>query len=680
MPKSANLPSSSFPIGYTVGQANIRNEDAADFYTQIESKLDDRFQLTIYDQGYSAVAAPFQTILSVAKIVTAVCGLVGLAVLILFGFLFVYRQRETSETMLMLGTGRARIITYFLFSSGLIALLATSAGAVAGYRLHDRIISWVVKATAKTVLIDTRFSNGNLSFLRTLEFAPQIRWQLFFFTAFIVFLLSILSCLLFTSGTFLYSRPSQKKTAGPKKERKTSHIRGGSIKYALLSIFRGGARSLVVPLLASSVILFFGQLSTTYQRYQDQLDLIYNSSQIEGHYTDINGKQIGSQVLDAYDVSSLYHTGLLSSLSISISEPYYYLGVSSLADGTKLDISPLYVPRNGFVLESLEATILRGPDLTATNDIFYSPEFYYANKISMTFLEGFDETMLSVPSDDINVNSCIVPVSFMEEKGLKPGDTLRVAINQIYTNTEYNARIFRHFDLKIIGSYEKQGTENTIYTPLALFLDTDLIWEDGQAAVGAPLQTFDNGYLFSPETKNELQSTVLNSAAFTISDSRQITTFKNYLTGYGYSQVNRVSKVREFIVLKDAAFNYSVASVRQQIRYINTLYPFLYALVGIISLVVSYLLVVSRKREFATMRGLGATPAHSFFSFFTEQVLLCLSGTAAGLLVWRIFAGPPTSLHIFLITGFLICYFLGSAVSISMMNRTSVLTILLDRD
>ena len=138
--------------------------------------------------------------------------------------------------------------------------------------------------------------------------------------------------------------------------------------------------------------------------------------------------------------------------------------------------------------------------------------------------------------------------------------------------------------------------------------------------------------------------------------------------------------MREFIVLKDAAFNNSVASLRQQIGYINTLYPCLYVLVGIIAVVVSYLLIVSRKLELATMRGLGATRTGAFFSFFYEQSNLCLLGTAAGLLIWQLVWGAPAALHLTLIAGFLICFFTGSAASITIMNYSSVLTLLLDKD
>lgn len=680
VPRSAGVPVSRFPVGYTVGRAVIQNEKAAEFYARLGSALNDRFQLTIYDQGYSTVAIPFQTILSVAKIVTAVCGLVELAVLILFGFLFVYRQRETSETMLMLGAGKARVGRYFLYSSGLISLVATAAGAVAAYWLHDRIIALVARSAGHFAQIDSRFSNGNLTISRTLEFAPQLSWRLFLYVGAAVFVLAVLACLAFTAGTFLHSRPSQKRQAGPKKEYRTLHLGGGSLKYALLSILRGGNRSAVVPILALGVVIFLGQLATTTLRYQEQLDAIYDSTTIQGYYTDINGKQIGNQVLFANDVGNLYRSGGVNNLSVSKSEHFYYLGVSRLADGTETGIGPLYVPANYFGQEAIEEAILRGPDLTATNDIRSAPDFFYSSQIDMSFLEGYDESILRMPSGDNRVNSCILPTSLMAEKGIALGDTIRVAIDNPYTSPEYGAKIFFHYDLLVIGSYEKQGAEDTIYAPLALFFDTGLIWDKGQTAQGAPSNTYDSGYTITPREKHVLQGTVFHSANFTLFDSRALGEFKDYLSDYGYSQVNKVNSVREFIVLKDAAFNNAIASTRQQIRYINLLYPCLYVLTGIIAIVVSYLLVISRKAEFATMRGLGATRVRTFFSFFFEQAILCVLGTAIGLAAWWLIAGAPGELHLLLTAGFLVCYFLGCSISILIMNHTQVLAILLDRD
>jgi len=428
------------------------------------------------------------------------------------------------------------------------------------------------------------------------------------------------------------------------------------------------------------VVIFFGQLAATTQRYQDQLEAIYANTTLQGYYTDINGRQIGNQVLSGYDVGNLSRAGQISDLSISRSESYYYLGITRFANGAETGIGPLYVPSNNFGREALEEAIQRGPDLTATNDIRTAPDFFYSNQIEMSFLEGYDESVLRVPSGDERASTCILPTSLMAEKGIALGDTLRVAINHVYTSSEYQARIFLHFDLRVVGSYVKQGAEDTIYAPLALFFDTGLIWGEGQAAEGAPSGSYGSGSALTPEAKDALQRTVFHSTNFTLADSHALGEFKDYLSNYGYSQVNKVSSVRAFIVLKDAAFNNAVASTRQQIQYINILYPCLYVLVGIIAIVVSYLLVISRKTEFATLRGLGATRIHTFLSFFFEQGMLCLLGTAAGLAAWRLIAGPSDPLHLTLTAGFLACYFLGCSISILIMNHTNVLTILLDRD
>src|SRR5690606_36619234 len=221
VPEAAGVPYSQHPIGYTVGQAVIRNRDAGAAAARIEPALGDRFQFTIYDQGYSTVAVPYQIILRIAQMVTAVCVLMELAAVILFGFLFVYRQRETSETMLMLGAGRRRVIRYFLYSSRIISLIAVAAGAAAGYRLHEGIIDLVSRAAEEYSLIGARFSSGSLTISRTLEFAPELERQLFLFTGAAVFLFAVLADAAFSVSTFPYSRPSQRKPGGPRGQHKT---------------------------------------------------------------------------------------------------------------------------------------------------------------------------------------------------------------------------------------------------------------------------------------------------------------------------------------------------------------------------------------------------------------------------------------------------------------------------
>lgn len=452
------------------------------------------------------------------------------------------------------------------------------------------------------------------------------------------------------------------------------------MKYTLLSISRGGARSLIVPLLAAVVILFFGHLSRTASQYQQQLEAVYDNTTIHGYYTDINGEQIGNLVLNAYDVANLFTTGKVSELNASIERPYYFNGISQLSDGTKTGISPLFVPDNSFRRESTIATIQRGSHLAATNDIRTSPQFYYADTVTMNFLEGFDESILTVPGDDPDALSCIIPTDLIAEEKIVLGDTIRVSMNIMTRDPDNGERIFVYIDLHVVGSYEKQGSENTIYIPLSLFFETSLIWGEGQPAAGEPADAYDLSNPFTAEQIEELQARTFHSANFKLKDSHDLHQVKNYLSEYGYSQVHNVGKVREFIILRDASFNNAVASIKQQTHYINILYPFLYALVGIISITVSYLLIVSRKYEFATMRGLGATTTRTFFNFFFEQFILCSLGTTLGAVLWYLLWETPTPTHIILSGGFLACYFIGSAVSIIIMNRSHVLTFLLDRE
>jgi len=451
-------------------------------------------------------------------------------------------------------------------------------------------------------------------------------------------------------------------------------MRGGSLKYAVLSILRGGARSLVVPALAVAAVIFFGQLTSTAQRYAEQLEAVYDNTRITGYFTDINGKQVGGLVLSPYQMVNFYRSGLVEDLSVSYAMPYTFLGVSALADGTQQEVAPLYAPDNLFAREALQEAIQRGPDLSMTNNIRTAPELYYADSVEMTFLDGFDESFLGQPYVEGEPYNCVVSTALMQEKGINLGDTVRVAVDHIRFSEEYNARIFFHLDLRVVGSYVKQGTEDTIYTPLSLHLETNLIWQDGVAGNPPSSEPFDERQTY------RFQNTSLQSASFSLPDSRALSAFKDYLADSGYSQVHGISRVREFIVLNDVSFNNAVAGIKQQMRYISILYPCLYVLAGIIALVVSYLLVVSRKAEFATMRGLGAPRLCSFLSFFLEQGILLLIGAGLGMTLWLLSWGAPSSLHLWLSAGFVVCYLAGSAISIAVMNRASALAILADRE
>jgi len=683
IPKAVGVPFSVNPIGYTVGHAVVRNAEAAEFAARVNLVMQGRFILTMYDQGYANVAMPFTIILNIAKILTVVCAVVELAVLIFFGYLFVYRQRETGETLLMLGAGKPWVNGYFLISAGVVALIATLLGSVVGYQLHDSILQLITEVAKSQTLIDNRYSNGNFSITRVLEFAPQFKMTFFLKFGLIVFFVALVACLLFLMVAFKINRSKKRKQTGPQREGRTSHLKGGSSKYAILSILRGGTRTIVVPLLAMAVVFFLGQLATTTAHYHEQLEDIYENTTISGRFTDYRGKQIGNQVIDPYHVMNLYRTGVIDSLYVTRDQWVVYLGTAIHADGTEEEVSPMEMSANIHTFESIEWSFgkgVLGVQVIATNDFRTVPEFYYLDNVAINFLEGYDESFLANPTGNTEVYNCIISSDLMESLGVVLGDTIRVSPFTVDGRRPNFREILDHYDFYIVGSYEQQSNVEIIYVPLPLMFDTALIWDERQPTDEPTTLTVDAGYTPTESQKDELAKASFYSATFKLTDSRQLGALKNYLSEYGYSQVNQINKLRAFVVLNDAVFNNAVAGIQQQIRYINTLYPFLYLLVGVIALVVSYLLVVSRRMELAILRGLGATTFTTSTSFFLEQSFLCLFGVAFGLLFWTLLRGTTTTLHLWLILGFVVCYFVGSAISVGILNKRNLLTILSDKD
>ena len=79
------------------------------------------------------------------------------------------------------------------------------------------------------------------------------------------------------------------------------------------------------------------------------------------------------------------------------------------------------------------------------------------------------------------------------------------------------------------------------------------------------------------------------------------------------------------------------------------------------------------------MRGFGAQKWRVFVSFFLEQAILCLAGCLLGCvgLFWLYAGGAVQPLSV---AAYLICYFLGAAISIRMIGKTELMEILTVRE
>ena len=650
IPKTDEMTFEANHVGYTIGQAILNNDGADDFYNEMLPNLPDRVRLTIYDQGYGALVKPFKDILRIAKIVTMVCILVSISVIVFFGFLFVYRQKDVSDIMIKLGAGKKKTIRYFLFSTGFIAVISAGLASFASYKLSDYVINFVKNIAENYAMSDTAYSNGSLTIVKEMVFDVNIAYTFFMIVALAVISAAIACSVGFTLSTF------KQKTKKPKKKKKmkaghTFAFAGRSMKYAVISVLRGGMRTLIVPLLSLAVVLFFFQLSNTAQNYEGRLNQIKQDTQITGLFTDIKGQKANNVVAEAYQINELINSGYIEDLYLSKADYMDYVG-RSVVDGVEIELEVYEIPSiTAYAYETWIDYLKRGPRLIYTNSIKNSPQFFFSSDVKMEFLEGYDESILGEPIDGI---PCIViPATLMEEKEIQLGDTIR-----LFSLTRLNENLWPEWDFLVVGWYEREGLKDNIYCQLETYMDLELLNEETEGVNPA------------------LYDYTFDSVSFTVKDAARLDEFKAYLKDYGFSSGSEIRTYRTFIVLDDKKFISTVDTLNQQIRYINVLYPILYVLTGIIALVVSYLLAVSRRKEFAIMLGLGAPKRVTFTTFFAEQLFLCLIGTIVGAAAgWLIYSSVAQT-QIVLTAGFVLCYMAGCLISISIMNSTKALAIL----
>ena len=378
-------------FGYTFGQAVIENGRAEEFLASLEGKLPERLVVDIYDEGYAEIEESLKAIRTVSAIITIVSVIAGISVLILFGYLFVSKQSETLATMSFLGTKKGKITMYTLVGSGLIALVSAIVGALIGYFSSGKVVELAFELASKLNFIDTRYSNGAIGVEREFSIISKTSIGISILIGLAVFALGVISCLLFTLS-ILSSRGGNKKDSVsrrpahiPRPPRSSSKMKGSAFKYAILSLMRGGMRSLVVPIISVAMVIFICTLTTTSLAYESALDNHYEASDISGRFTTYSGKGIGGVMASRYAVSNIYQSKYIENLELTVSEKYCFAGVSMKSADGSVYAPTVHIPSPAsFSYETLQNKILRGSSLIFTNSLKTSPEFYYAWTDTMT--------------------------------------------------------------------------------------------------------------------------------------------------------------------------------------------------------------------------------------------------------------------------------------------------------
>ncbi|MCH5198872.1 MAG: hypothetical protein J1E34_08205 [Oscillospiraceae bacterium] len=676
--------------GYTLGSAVLNNSMAPQALSEMQALMPDNVRLTLYDQGYSAAARPINAMKTTSSAVATASFCGALAVLFLFAYMFVGRQRETVQVLVSLGAPAKKIHIWLLSGAALIAFISSAAGAIIGHLSLGIVIKQALALAASLYTMDIRYSNASLGIVKESPVAGSVPIWCSAAVGGATLLAALLLCVVFLRQARKESTPKRGKSSIRVPKDKTSTFGRGAARFSLLSAKRGGKRSSVVPAAALVLTILIGILAVGSTGWEDQLNDLYENSTIQGQIVSLNGRYATNLVVNTSTARALWKSGLLSDIGVSKSWNYWIS-----------DEMPSFA-NNEYGRETKINWISEQPELTATNAISAIPEFYYSDKPEIQWLEGWDESFLA-DDEFYSILRTIIystslshyfggdltptyPVlasrSFMENKSLELGDEIIICSYIAVSTPDYLSGIYTseyemEIPVKIVGSFQQIGQNANLYVPLSFWCDPAWITGDEDILThGDRVPT-----VISDEEERDkfnYHITTFKTCRFTLSSTDNLEEFRSFLETNGYSSVGNINTNRTTILLLDSTFQEAADSLSRYISFGKILFPVLFAVVALMGFVISWLMVNSRRMEFAILRGLGASKWRVFKTFFFEQAALCISGSLIAALGMTILYPIPA---VWLTAaGFTICYLLGCALSILYVSRIKLMTLLSERE
>lgn len=658
---------------YTLGQLQLKNGEAQTYVEQLQQRLDSSIRISVYDQGYTAVAQSLGDMLRLVQIIAGVCLAAGLGFLVLFGYLLVYRQRSVGQTMLRVGATRKNVHTYFLFCAGTVALPAMVLGLIASRYICLGVLQLMKSLLDSRTTIELLYSNSALSMQRSAtEYLQAPGWGVLALIALGTLALALLSCLLFSKEILENRRKKRRRVSRGAQGTRSRSLRGGALTYAWLSFLRGGFRSLVPVLAGVCAAILFCQLSGSVITYSVQLERLRTDSSAYGYITDIKGKYTSGLTLDQRTLNTLKDMDGITDLTYLTTSHYQFARVirdGEVVGGPGLPEQPNTIHEEERYRDNLRS----GPELVFINRLEGAPEFAYSSSIETQWLEGYDSSFFSeqptegengyIPIEQLE-NRCVIPTTMMEEYGIQLGD-------RIWLETIRNidgADMISQLGFRVVGSYVQPGRSNNIYVNLSVLNQIGQYGAGGLSGLyteqGKVFQVCFYGGAYSESAYSGL--------TFRIPSCAKLTDIKQVLYDKGLSAVGNILNIRNFVLINDASYLTTERVATQRLWYMQHLFPVVYAIALGLGYLIAYLQGQSRKKELRTMRSVGASGRTAFWSLYWEQLMLALLGAALGAGLC-LALGWSTELGLLLTAAFAALWLLGALVSLSWANGRHIL-------
>lgn len=635
---------------YTLGHLRLENGSAQEYLDSLS--LPSGVRVTLYDQGYAAVESTLGTMLRSVAVIAMVCLMAGLAFLVLYAYLLVYRQQGVALTMHRLGVSRKNILSYDVFCVLFTALPGCILGFVVSLFACNWLQSLVTSIIANESDLALYYSSRSLSVSRdAMEFlAPPSAVTLAIITL-AVLAVSLVLGLAFGSACLKEKRHRRQRSVALRPVRSRS-LRGGAMKYALLSASRGGLRSAVPALALLFACVLFCRLCLVTAEYETSLQELQENTSVRGYFTDSSGRKLNELVLNGDVLDSLAAIDGVSDITYSRSLHYDILGVFR---GEEVVTWVGEHPRTDstFGQESLMNFFATCPEIVFTNSLKGSPEFLYSTSIQTEYLEGYDETLFTSPCEDEDI--CMVPTTVMEEYGMSLGD-------QLYLEIAVDNGTFPMI-LTVVGSYVQEAASDRVYAPITLFESTGGMVSDGQIATSSASGRF------HPCIHGVMS---YQSATFSIKSCADLDNIKSQFYSLGLSEPHKLRSVRCFATINDSSYLSALYSSQQRLWYMQRLFPIIDVLAVALAFFLGRLLLGRRSGEVQTLRSMGASVGTVFWSLYLEQLMLCLLGVLLGLGCCTAFGWVNGGGSLWL-AAFFLSWLLGALTALCRSNRRYIL-------
>lgn len=173
--------------------------------------------------------------------------------------------------------------------------------------------------------------------------------------------------------------------------------------------------------------------------------------------------------------------------------------------------------------------------------------------------------------------------------------------------------------------------------------------------------------------------------SFALKDPLKLNAFKKDMEEAGFIEVTQSVAMEGMykgcaLILDDMDFTNAAKSIQKSIRFLTGFYPSILFLMMITGYMVSFLLLQNRKLELALMRVLGTGRRRMSWQLFAEHMLTA----AAGCMIAVVIAGVMqmgSGMVLVKVTGlFLLCYGVGTWISLWMVRRFSLISILMGKE